>query len=115
MALVASKMIDGMLMIIRHDHSEKGALSEALRSMDFAGIRTLGFVFNAANNDDSGYSRRYKRYKYYRGGAGKGYGNYRKSYYTSDYGYGYGYGYENVQSEQPHSSKEEESDRHTHI
>ncbi len=113
-ALVASKVVDGMLMVIRHDHSEKGALAEALRSMDFAGIRTLGFVFNAANNDDSGYSRRYKRYRYYRGGAGKGYGYYRKSYYTGDYGYGYGYGYENVQSEQPRSNKEEESDRYTH-
>ena len=80
-ALVASKILDGMLLIVRHDHTERGALSESIRQLEFSGIRILGFVFNAANNDDSGYSRRYKyryrRYKNYR----YGYNSYNSGYY----------------------------------
>ena len=80
-ALVASKILDGMLLIVRHDHTERGALSESIRQLEFSGIRILGFVFNAANNDDSGYSRRYKyryrRYKNYR----YGYNSYNNGYY----------------------------------
>ena len=80
-ALVASKILEGMLLIVRHDHTERGALSESIRQLEFSGIRILGFVFNAANNDDSGYSRRYKyryrRYKNYR----YGYNSYNSGYY----------------------------------
>ena len=80
-ALVASKILEGMLLVIRHDHTERGALSESIRQIEFSGIRILGFVFNAANNDDSGYSRRYKyryrRYKNYH----YGYNGYNSGYY----------------------------------
>ena len=79
-ALVASKILDGMLLIVRHDYTERGALSECIRQLEFSGIRILGFVFNAANNDDSGYSRRYK-YRYRR------YKNYRYGYNSYNYGY----------------------------
>ena len=83
-ALVASKILDGMLLIVRHDHTERGALSESIRQLEFSGVRILGFVFNAANNDDSGYSRRYKyryrRYKSYR----YGYNSYNNGYYRQE-------------------------------
>ena len=83
-ALVASKILEGMLLIVRHDHTERGALSESIRQLEFSGIRILGFVFNAANNDDSGYSRRYKyryrRYKNYRYGYNS-YNSYNSGYY----------------------------------
>lgn len=111
-ALVASKVLDGMLLIIRHNHSEKGALSEAVRSMEFAGIRICGFVFNAADNDDTGYTKRYKyRYRYYRTGYRKDYGYYQNSYYTSDRN---SVNVKTNDSENHSHRKEEESDRHTH-
>jgi len=94
-ALVASKYLDGLVLIVRHDHTEKGALSETIRQIEFSGARILGFVFNAANDNDLFYGKRYK----YRGRY-KGYKHYRYGSYT-----GYGYGYYN---------RERESDRHTH-
>ena len=81
-ALVASKVLDGMLIIVRRNNTERGALAEAIRQLDFAGSKILGFVFNAANNEDAGYSRKYRyRYKY------KSYRGYRSGYGYSDYGY----------------------------
>jgi len=96
-ALVASRYLDGLVLIVRHDHTEKGNLSEAIRQIEFSGARILGFVFNAASDDDVFYSKRYKYRNRY-----KGYKNYR-------YGYGgyssHSYGY---------YSKERHSDRHSH-
>jgi len=90
-ALVASKYLDGMVVVVRRDHTERGALSESVRQLEFSGVRILGFVFNAASDNSGSYSRRYRyrnRYKKY-----KNYGSY------SSRGYGYGYGnYENYET-----------------
>jgi len=96
-ALVASKYLDGLVIVVRHDHTEKGTLSEAIRQIEFSGARILGFVFNAASDDDVFYSKRYKYRNRY-----KGYKHYK-------YGYGgyssYSYGYYN---------RDRHSDRHSH-
>ena len=74
-ALVASKLLHGVVFVIRHDYSEKGALAEAMRQMSFSNIRVLGCVFNCSNEDKEGYLSRY-RYKYGRGYYRSGYKSY---------------------------------------
>ena len=94
-ALVASPLLDGMIFVVRHDYSEKGAIMEAMRQMDFAGAHVLGFVFNCVSEAKDGYIGRYRyRYgkKYYRGSY------YRYGYSRSSYGYG-----------EPHSHLQQEN------
>lgn len=76
-ALVVSKVVDGIVMVVRNDHVERAALQDAMRQLGNAGAKLLGFVYNG--KDYSG--------GYYR----KGY--YKRGYYRSKYSRGYGYEY----------------------
>lgn len=78
-ALVVSRLVDGIVMIVRQNYSSRRALAEAMRQLEQANAKVLGFVMTAANtmNKWSGYKGKYKKYSRY---------GYR-------YGYGYGYGY----------------------
>lgn len=90
-ALVASDLLDGLVFVVRHDYSEKGAVMEAMRQVDFSDAHVLGFVFNAVNEQKEGYAGKYRyRYghKYYRGYRHYGYGH--------DYG-----GYERHEAQRP--------------
>ena len=71
--LIASKLIDGMVLVVRQNYSSKRSLGEAVRQLRFVDAKILGFVMTSS---DSG---------------GKGYKKYYKKYYKQ-YGYGYGYG-----------------------
>lgn len=71
-ALVASKLANGMIVVVRQDFATKAALAETMRQMRYANAKVLGFVFNGI--DGSKHS-------------------YQKHYYKYGYGYGYGYGY----------------------
>lgn len=73
--LAVSKLLSGMVMVVRKDYCDQHALAEAMRQMEFLDIKVLGFVFNGADAQN-------KRYRY--GGS-----KYKK-YYMSGYGYGYG-------------------------
>lgn len=66
-ALVASKLVDGMVVVVRSNHAVRGALSETIRQLRLVDTRILGFVFNGAQEAGGGYYRRgyYKKhYKY---------------------------------------------------
>lgn len=78
-ALVVSRLVDGIVMIVRQNYSSRRALAEAMRQLEQANAKVLGFVMTAANtmNKWSGYKGNYKKYSKY---------GYR-------HGYGYGYGY----------------------
>lgn len=73
-AAVLAPLMDGYILVVRHNHSEYKDLARALRQMEFVGANILGVTYNDADI----HSR-------------KGYG-YRKYGYRK-YGYGYGYGY----------------------
>lgn len=66
-AVLLSGMIDGYLMVVRHDLSEYKKVNEALRQMRFADSKIIGFVYNGKNNDRKYYKRKghYYRYDYY--------------------------------------------------
>lgn len=45
-ALAASRLADGILMVVRKDHCDRATLTEALRQFAFLNVRILGIVFN---------------------------------------------------------------------
>lgn len=64
-ALVATKLLDGVIMVVRSDYADTGSLKEAVRQIKLVGGKILGFVFTYANSGKSGYRRKYKyKYKY---------------------------------------------------
>lgn len=77
--LAVSKLLSGMIMVVRQNFCDQHSLAEAIRQLEFLEVKLLGFVLNGADAQT-------KRYRY-----GKNY-KYKK-YYKSRYGYGYGYGY----------------------
>lgn len=80
-ALVASKIVDGMIIIVRNNHAVRDALAETIRQLKLVDCHILGFVFNSAGDSSSGYygGRYYRKRGYY----GKNY--YKKGYYLNSY------------------------------
>ena len=70
-ALVASKLVDGMVVVVRSDHAVRGALAETIRQLRLVETRILGFVFNGAQEGGGGYYRgkgyykKHYKYNYY--------------------------------------------------
>ena len=64
-ALVASKLADGMLMVVRQDYCNRYALKDTVRQFGFVDAKILGALVNCANESAGGY----------------GYGSYNKKYY----------------------------------
>lgn len=73
--LAVSKLLSGMIMVVRQDYCDQHALAEAMRQMEFLKVKVLGFVLNGTDSETN-------RYRYGRGGK------YRQ-YYKSGYGYGH--------------------------
>ena len=68
-AVIACKLVDGMVIVVRNNHAVRGALAETIRQLKLVDAHILGFVFNGAVESGSGYYRGKKYYK--------------KDYYTS--------------------------------
>lgn len=90
-ALVASSVLDGMVVVVRENYSGRRELASCMRHLELSGVKLLGFVMNTVGGTESPY----KKYRYY-----KRYGKSYKSYYK-----GYGDDTENgeEQSEEPAS------------
>ena len=76
-ALILSKSLTGIVFIVRQGHSERGEVSGAIKQLEFAGVKVLGFVLN-------GVPARQGRYGKY-GKYGK-YSKYSYRYQYSSYG-----------------------------
>ena len=66
-ALVAAKLVDGILLVVRQDYCDRRALSNAVEQFSFVDTRVLGVVLNCTNDNRfryryKGYYRYYKRY-----------------------------------------------------
>lgn len=68
-ALVASKLVDGMLVVVRQNYAVRRALAETMQQLKFAEAKILGFVMTCSDIQAKG---KYKKYKY-----GKSYENAR--------------------------------------
>ena len=74
-AVIVSRLVHGMVIVVRQDFCDKVALDETVRQLRFADTKILGFVMSGADYQNKGY----KRYGYGKGGKNS----------TSKY-YGYG-------------------------
>lgn len=66
-ALVAAKLVDGILLVVRQDYCDRRALTNAVEQFGFVDTRVLGVVLNCTNDNRfryryKGYHRYYKRY-----------------------------------------------------
>ena len=76
-ALVISRIVDGMVVVVRQNYTSRRSLADAMRQMEQANAKVLGFVISDADTLNKW------------GGAKK----YKYNKYKSRYGYGYGYGH----------------------
>lgn len=68
-ALIVSKRVDGMVVVVRQDFTTQSDLANTMRQLDLVNAKVVGFVYNDASNKTG-------RYRY--GKYGK-YGKYAKS------------------------------------
>lgn len=73
-ALVASKLTDGMLVVVRENYCNRPALKSTIKQLEFVGSRILGIVLNCDADNGSSYG---KKYKY---GSKRYYSAYEESY-----------------------------------
>lgn len=73
-ALVISKYLGGMVMVVRNGVVDKPELADALRQLKLVGVRILGFAFRDASESKKSYGKKYGKYykDYYSEGAKKG-------------------------------------------
>ena len=65
-ALVAAKLTDGMLIVVRQDCCDRIALNKAVRQLELVDAKILGVVFKCTVDSKDGYSYRNRDYKKYR-------------------------------------------------
>ena len=70
-AASVSRIVDGYLIVIRHNSSEFSKINETLRQMSFADAKILGFVYNGKDEQkkyykNGKYSKYYYNYYYYK-------------------------------------------------
>ena len=89
-ALIVSGVVDGMVVVVRQDYSDRRSLNDCINSLKLVNAHILGFVMADAQEEGGGYGR----YKYRYGKRYGKYGRYRKyGYEYNQYGYRDGYGY----------------------
>lgn len=66
-AALVSKLVDGMIVVVRQGYCDRGTLDDAVRQLRFVEAKILGFVMTGADTQKKGY----KRY-------GKSYGDYKQ-------------------------------------
>ncbi len=87
-AIILSPVVSGAALVVRQGITDHKSVTEALDRMNFAGVKTLGFILNDAVDPQGNYYKGAKKYrksyykKYYRNYYSKGY--YGKGYYESN-------------------------------
>ena len=64
-ALVAAKLVDGILLVVRQNYCNRTALNDAVEQFDFVDTRILGVVLNCTTEGGGRYGKHYKSYKRY--------------------------------------------------
>ncbi len=67
-ALSIASLINGMIVVIREDYTEKKELERCFRQLKLSNVKVLGCVMNESKNGNGTYGkyRKYKYYKYYK-------------------------------------------------
>ncbi len=66
-AMSISKLITGLVVVIREEYTEKKELEHCFRQLRLSNTNVLGFVMNESRNSNGAY-KKYGKYKYYRYG-----------------------------------------------
>lgn len=61
-ATAVSGFLDGMILVVRHDHTRKKHIRNTIRQLELSNVRMLGFIYNANVERYSLYKRYYSRY-----------------------------------------------------
>lgn len=69
--LVISRLVQGMVVVVRQDYGDRSSLSVAVRRLQYLNVKILGFVMTYSHAEK-------KAYKYRKYGYGYGYGYYGK-------------------------------------
>lgn len=72
-AIVASKVTDGLMVVVRNNVANRGALAETMRQLKLVNCKILGFVYTDATSGGSYYKKGYYKKDYY-----------KKDYYKKD-------------------------------
>ena len=64
-ALVAAKLADGILLVVRQNYCNRSVLSAAAEQFRFVEARVLGVVLNCITENGGGYGKRYRYYRRY--------------------------------------------------
>ena len=79
-AAALGKYMDGALLVVKHNATEKGLVLKAKNNLDSAGVKILGAVYSIYSEKSAGSYSKYSSYNYYYYYGGYyGYGNERKS------------------------------------
>ena len=67
-ALSIASLIDGMVVVVREDYTEKKELERCFRQLQLSNVNVLGCILNESKNDGGSYKkyRKHKYYKYYK-------------------------------------------------
>lgn len=68
-ALVATRLTQGVLMVVRQNYASRRSVAEAMRQLQYAGANVLGFVLTCS--DKLSKNKDYKKYGYEYGPEGK--------------------------------------------
>ena len=55
-ALAASRLVDGVIMVVRTNYTARRVLADAMRQLTLADARVLGFVYVGANVSKNHYA-----------------------------------------------------------
>jgi len=88
-AVVLAPRSEGVLLVVRSNHSERGSVLYATDQLQYAKAKILGFVLNGVEMGNTQYGGKKYRYRSY--SRYKGYGGYGAYGYGGYGGYGYGY------------------------
>ncbi len=79
-AAALGKYMNGALLVVKHNSTEKGLVLKAKNNLDSAGVRILGAIYSIYSEKSAGSYSKYSSYNYYYYYGGYyGYGNERKS------------------------------------
>ena len=65
-AVSISKLISGMIVVIREEYTEKKELEKCFRQLKLSNVNVLGCVMNEAKSGGGNYGKYRRNYKYYR-------------------------------------------------
>ncbi len=84
---ILAKWMTGVIMVVLYNSTDKDTIEEALKQLEFAEAKVLGFVLNGVVYGSNGaYKYNYKRYNYKKRRYSSGYGKGRYYYNSRRYG-----------------------------